>query len=194
MIDILATVALLGAEPIDSPDRYLCEVYHRTPVKQDAAGDFSWKDAAAAQRRKMEVCEYVVGGLNPNLKKALEWFGKKADEVGLQWSFSSGFRDDFRQSIASGIKARTGFSMHGGSRVTKGYGDGRAVDLSAAGALHPVIKLMDTIGSKIGLVRPFPGFDPMHVQLQWGGEEFKIVRKTKRYKRRPHGRRLARSK
>lgn len=150
---------------IQTTDDYLCEVYQRTPVKRDGSGDFTWKDPAAAKRKGIEVCAYVIGGLNPQMKERLVSFGRQADAKGLQWSMFSGFRDDYRQSIASGLKARTGNSQHGGSRVTRGYGDGRAIDIAALGPIKPVLALIDSIGRELGLTRPMKRADPNHVQL-----------------------------
>lgn len=146
-------------------DEYLCQVYNRTPIKKDAAGDFTWKDQAAARRLEMDVCTYSIGGMAPELRTRLVAFGKEADEQGLEWSMSSGFRDDYRQSIASGVKARTGNSLHGNSRVTKGYGHGRAIDITSAKSIGPVLALFDKIGRDLGLSRPYKGFDPSHIQL-----------------------------
>jgi hypothetical protein len=145
-------------------DEYLCDVYKRTPVKRDGS-DFTWKDVAAAKRKGMDVCTYVVGGMAPELKERLLAFGKAADGKGLRWSMLAGFRDDYRQSIASGFKARTGYSQHGGSKVTRGYGDGRAIDITAVGPVGPVLALLDSLGGKLGLTRPMKGSDPNHVQL-----------------------------
>ena len=78
----------------------------------------------------------------------------------------SAFRDDYRQSIASGLKAGTRNSLHGGSRRTGGYGYGRAVDVASADddSAEAVWKWIDANGGKFGLYRPMPGFDPGHVQ------------------------------
>jgi len=147
-------------------DEYLCDVYKRTPEKRDASGDFTWKDQAAARRLGMDVCTYAIGGMSPELKERLVTFGQAADEKGIEWSMLAGFRDDYRQSIASGLKARTGNSVHGNSRATKGYGHGRAVDIvPVKGSAHSLFSFLDIFGPKIGLVRPYKGFDPNHVQL-----------------------------
>ena len=50
------------------------------------------------------------------------------DEAGLMPGITSAFRDDYRQSIASGNKAASDSSYHGGSR-RGGYGHGLAVDI-----------------------------------------------------------------
>lgn len=162
-------VAPTPPPPVVTPqtdDEYLCEVYHRTPVKRDGAGDFTWKDKEAAKRAGMEVCVYVVGGLNPDFKKKLAIFGHAADEKKIEWSLLSAFRDDYRQRIASGTKAREKNSMHGGSRATKGYGDGRAADITVKnGPIFPLFSLVDGFGKSIGIDRPYKGFDPGHIQM-----------------------------
>ena len=159
-------------------DAYLCEVYRRTPTKKDSSGDFTWKDPAAAKRRGMDTCRYVIGGMNPEFKLSLMAFGQAADKRGIKWSMLSAFRDDYRQSIAVGVKARTGNSLHGGSRVTKGYGDGRAVDIAVAeGSIKALLKMVDGVGRTLGLSRPYPGFDPQHVQM--AGGKTKVDKKAK---------------
>lgn len=153
-------------------DDYLCEVYWRMPVKRDSAGDFSWKDEAAADRAGRAVCAYAITGMAPALRLALYRLGKIADESGIRWSFLSGFRDDYRQSIASGFKARTGYSLHGGSKRTRGWGDGRAADLWTVGEdgapdrnHGALFDLIDRTARGLGIARPMPGRDPGHVQL-----------------------------
>lgn len=135
-------------------DAYLCQKYQNS--------EFAWKDRLASQRRGMALCDYVIGGLNPGFKEALIVAGKEADARGIKWEITSGFRDDYRQSIATGLKARTGYSMHGGSRVTGGYGDGRAVDVLGPPDLFAFI---DNVGKTLGLIRPHKSFDPVHVQF-----------------------------
>jgi hypothetical protein len=88
------------------------------------------------------------------------------DADGINWSILSAFRDDYRQRLAAGFKARVGNSLHGGSRRTGGYGRGRAVDVTAAEGTNPeeVWKWIDAHGTKYGLSRPMPGNDPAHIQ------------------------------
>jgi len=77
----------------------------------------------------------------------------------------SAFRDDYRQALASGFKARPGNSLHGGSRATGGYGHGRAIDImNAGGEDESVWHWVDAHGAKYGLRRPMPGKDPAHIQ------------------------------
>jgi len=151
-------------KPPQAPREYLCDVYKRTPIKKDAAGDFSWKDPAAAKRKGMDVCTYAIDGMAPELQERLAALGKAADSRGIEWSILSGFRDDWRQEIASGLKAGNKTSKHGGSRATKGYGDGRAADIVAS-PIRPLMVLVDQMGKDLGLNRPYKSFDPYHVQL-----------------------------
>jgi hypothetical protein len=149
----------------DDIDDYLWEVYQRAPIKRDSTGDFSWKDPAAAKRMGLSVEDYVIGGMDPGFREQLYRAGRAMDADGIQWSMLSAFRDDYRQRLASGFKARTGNSLHGGSRRTGGYGHGRAIDItSAEGDPEPVWKWLDQHGAKYGLHRPMPGADPAHVQ------------------------------
>jgi hypothetical protein len=170
-----ATAALIEfdrAPHSSAVDDYLCGVYWRMPHKIDDAGDFSWKDGAAAARAERTVCDYAINGMHPELREALYALGHKADEAGINWSMLSAFRDDYRQSIASGFKAEPCGSWHGGSCRTKGWGDGRAADLWIADANgYPVedasalLELIDKHGPALGLSRPLPGADPPHVQV-----------------------------
>ncbi len=119
-----------AASIMNEVDDYLWEVYQRVPTKKDGAGDFTWKDPAAAKRVGMSLQEYVIGGMDPEFREQLYHAGKAMDAAGVQWSLLSAFRDDYRQGIATGFKARGGNSLHGGSRRTGGYGHGRAVDVT----------------------------------------------------------------
>jgi hypothetical protein len=154
-----------GAPNMDEVDRYLWEVYQRTPIKHDGSGDFTWKDPAAAQRMGVSLPEYAIGGMDPDFREQLYHAGHAMDAAGIQWSMLSAFRDDYRQGLAKGFKARVGNSLHGGTRATGGYGHGRAVDLTSAdGEADVVWRWIDANGAKFGLHRPIPGPDPAHVQ------------------------------
>jgi hypothetical protein len=151
--------------PAEDVDDYLWEVYQRQPVKQDRGGDFTWKDPAAAKRVGKTLQSYVIVGMDADFREQLYHAGKAMDAAGIQWHIVSGFRDDWRQSIASGIKARTGYSRHGGSRAVGGYGNGRAVDIGHVDKERndDVWRWVDKNGSKFGLHRPYR-FDPPHVE------------------------------
>ena len=84
---------------------------------------------------------------------------------------TSGFRDDYRQSIASGNKAASSSSYHGGSR-RGGYGFGLAADLvSVIGetrserwkSSETLWKWIDEHGRDFGIGRPYLDRDPPHV-------------------------------
>jgi hypothetical protein len=150
---------------MDEVDEYLWEVYRRSPIKRDSAGDFTWKDPVAAQRFGVSMPAYVIGGMHPDFREQLYHAGRAMDAAGIRWSIVSAFRDDYRQSIAAGFKARPGYSLHGGSARTGGYGHGQAVDIAAEdGNADEAWQWIDRHGEKFGLCRPMPGADPPHVQ------------------------------
>jgi hypothetical protein len=155
--------------PLEEVDRYLWEVYEREPVKKDNSGDFTWKDPAAAKRMHMSLEDYVIRGMEPDFREQLYHAGRALDAAGLRWSMLSAFRDDYRQELAAGFKARTGNSLHGGSRAVGGYGHGRAIDImNTEGDDETVWRWLDAHGAKYGLRRPMPGYDPAHIQA--GGD------------------------
>src|SRR5262245_58820296 len=155
---------------LDELNAYLWEVYQRQPVKRDRGGDFSWKDPAAANRMGKTLQAYVVLGMDADFRELVYHAGKAMDAAGIEWTIVSGFRDDWRQSIASGIKARTGYSRHGGSVAVGGYGHGRAVDGGHVAKARnvEVWRWIDNHGAKYGLHRPYR-FDPPHVEprVEW---------------------------
>jgi hypothetical protein len=156
---------------LDEIDDYLWEVYQRAPIKRDSTGDFTWKDPAAAKRMGISLQDYVIGGMAPDFRERIYKAGRAMDADGIPWSMLSAFRDDYRQTLASGFKARTGNSLHGGSRRTGGYGFGRAIDITSADGNPEVVwQWLDANGAKYGLARPMPGADPAHIQQKgdWG--------------------------
>ena len=136
-------------------DQYLWSLYQRAP-KQDAVRvverrnvivkmdgkprtvvkeftklveeDFTWKDPKAAEKASLSLMEYVIGGMDPSFKLKLYCALHAMDDAGLSPGITSAFRDDYRQSLASGLKAATDRSYHGGS-FRGGYGHGLAADL-----------------------------------------------------------------
>lgn len=170
--------AIPGLEEMRSPrgnavDDYLCDVYYRMPAKIDGSGDFTWKDETAAKKAKMDVCQYVIGGMAPGFRQSLYDFGRKADEQEIPWSFLSGYRGEYRQRIATGFKAGPCGSWHGGRQCKeKGYGEGKAADLWTYNAdgrpgnsAHLLFAFIDKIGKQFNIFRPMKGGDPAHVQL-----------------------------
>ena len=179
-------------------DRYLWALYERTP-KEDTISvqerrkvtvkrkrktvtvtrtftrrvdnDFTWKDPKAAERMGMPMIDYVIGGMDRGFKLKLFHALYAAEQAGLSPGITSAFRDDYRQSIASGLKAATDKSYHGGS-FRGGYGHGLAADVvSVNGATRAqrwvsteaLWKWIDARGSDFGIGRPYLDRDPPHV-------------------------------
>jgi hypothetical protein len=187
----------LVAEPCI--DQYLFALYQRTP-KEDTIketekrkvevkkrkgklvtvtrsftklvdNDFAWKDPNAAERVGMSMGDYVIGGMEKSFKLKLFHMLQAAENAGLQPGITSAFRDDYRQSIASGLKAASNRSYHGGS-LRGGYGRGLAADIvSINGAnrdqrwtsTEALWKWVDANGKQFGVGRPYLAFDPPHV-------------------------------
>ncbi len=200
----VAPIIIASLEPPQAPsimpprpaaqtaDEYLCEVYHRTPVKRDRSGDFTWKDKAAAKRMGKGLCDYVIGGMDKGFRERLAALGRQLDANHGGWSMLSAFRDPYRQGIASGFKASRCGSWHGGRTCTNSYGHGRAVDVSCRdGTLNcPVLHAIDRLARAFGLIRPMPGVDPAHVQLAGGGRGH--IKVAKRHKSKAHRTRIVR--
>ena len=179
-------------------DQYLFALYQRTP-KEDSIketekrkvsvkrkgkmvtvtrsftrlveNDFTWKDPKAAERVGMSMSDYVIGGMDRSFKLKLFQMLYAAESAGLQPGITSAFRDDYRQSIAAGLKAASDRSYHGGS-TRGGYGHGLAADIvSVNGAnraqrwtsTEAFWKWVDANGKQFGIGRPYLGRDPPHV-------------------------------
>jgi hypothetical protein len=134
-------------------------------------GDFTWKDPQAAQKVGMSLKDYVIGGMDRSFKGRLYRLFRALDDAGLAPGMTSGFRDDYRQSIASGNKAASDSSYHGGSR-RGGYGHGLAADVvSVKGATRSerwlssesLWKWIDAHGKEFGIGRPYLDKDPPHI-------------------------------
>ena len=133
--------------------------------------DFSWKDPKAAEHAGMLLDNYVIGGMDRDFKVKLVQMLRAADAAGLSPGITSAFRDDYRQSIASGLKAADNRSYHGGS-LRGGYGHGLAADIvSVNGATRAerqtsseaLWKWVDAHGKEFGIGRPYLDRDPPHV-------------------------------
>ncbi len=179
-------------------DRYLWALYQRTP-KEDSIKvedrravtikrkgkmvtvmrsftklvdeDFGWKDPKAAEHANMALMDYVIGGMDRSFKQKLFRTLLAAEAAGLSPGITSAFRDDYRQSIASGLKAASDRSYHGGSS-RGGYGHGLAADIvSTKGdnraqrwvSTEVLWKWVDANGKGLGIGRPYLGRDPPHV-------------------------------
>ena len=90
--------------------------------------DFGWKDPKAADHAGMAMTDYVIGGMDREFKLRLFRLLLAAEQAGLSPGITSAFRDNYRQSIASGLKAADDRSFHGGS-LRGGYGHGLAADI-----------------------------------------------------------------
>jgi len=78
--------------------------------------DFAWKDPKAAQKVGMSLKDYVIGGMDRGFKRKLYHALRAMDDAGFSPGITSGFRDNYRQDLASGNKAASDSSYHGGSR------------------------------------------------------------------------------
>jgi hypothetical protein len=133
--------------------------------------DFSWKDPKAADKVGMSMVDYVIGGMDRDFKSKLFHMLHEADQAGLAPGITSAFRDDYRQSIATGLKAADNRSYHGGS-LRGGYGHGLAADLVSVNgatraqrlaATETLWKWIDAHGNEFGIGRPYLDKDPPHV-------------------------------
>jgi hypothetical protein len=157
---------------MDEVNQYLWGVYQRSAVKRDGSGDFTWKDVAAAARLGMTLGDYVIVGMDRDFRELLYRAGWTMDAAGIRWTILSAFRDDYRQSLASGYKAHIGASLHGGSITTGGYGHGCAVDIADADGNPQFLRnWLDANSGLLNLERPLPGIDPAHVQARGAWHE-----------------------
>lgn len=179
-------------------DRYLWALYQRTP-KEDSIKvedhravtvkrkrkmitvmrsftklvdeDFAWKDPKAAEHANMPLMDYVIGGMDRSFKQKLFRMLLAAEAAGLSPGITSAFRDDYRQEIASGLKAASNRSYHGGS-LRGGYGHGMAADIVSTkgdnraqrwASSEVLWKWVDANGKALGIGRPYLDRDPPHV-------------------------------
>jgi hypothetical protein len=179
------------ARPLNQIDQYLWSVYERSGTKRDSTGDFTWKDEAAAARLGLNINEYVISGMDPDFRELLYDLGHAMDAAGIDWTILSAFRDDYRQGLAAGFKAHRGFSFHGGSIATGGYGHGCAADLEAADGKNEsnetMWKWLDQHGEQFGIRRPMRQIDPAHVQPVGAWHEAASELREKRADIRPAG-------
>jgi hypothetical protein len=140
-------------------------------VTRYVIADFTWKDPIAAQRAGMSVKDYVIGGMDRRFKLKLYYALRTMDDAGFMPGITSAFRDDYRQGIASGNKAASDSSYHGGSR-RGGYGHGLAADLVSVkgdtrlqrfASTVELWKWIDVREKELGVGRPYLDRDPPHV-------------------------------
>lgn len=179
-------------------DRFLWTLYQRTP-KEDSVKesdrqqvtvkrkgkmvtvtrtvtrvvdeDFAWKDPKAADKAGMAMTDYVIGGMDRDFKMRLFRMLLAAEQAGMSPGITSAFRDDYRQSIAAGLKAASDRSYHGGSS-RGGYGHGLAADIVSIKGDTRAQRLLssdalwnwvDRHGKDYGIGRPYHDRDPPHV-------------------------------
>jgi D-alanyl-D-alanine carboxypeptidase len=196
-------------------DRYLWALYQRTP-KEDTIKvqelrkvtikrksktvtvtksftklvdeDFTWKDPKAAEKAGMPMMDYEIGGIDRSFKVRLFRMLHAAQDAGLSPGITSGFRDDYRQAIASGLKAATDRSYHGGS-FHGGYGHGLAADVVSVNgetraqriiSTENLWKWIDAHEKEFGVGRPYLDRDPPHV-TPIDGKEYAAHRGTKAF-------------
>jgi hypothetical protein len=179
-------------------DRYLWVLYQRTPkvdtvkvsdkkkvtvkkggktrtvtktITRLVTENFAWKDPKAAEKVNMPLQDYVIGGMDRSFKLKLFNLLRALDEAGFKPGITSAFRDDYRQSIATGLKASSNSSYHGGS-MRGGYGHGLAADLVSVRGRTRVERMtssdllwkwIDENGKTYGIGRPYLDRDPPHV-------------------------------
>jgi hypothetical protein len=133
--------------------------------------DFTWKDPAAAEKVGMQQMDYVIGGMDRGFRLRLYNALHAMDNAGLGPGITSAFRDDYRQSLASGLKAASNRSYHGGS-LRGGYRHGLAADLVSVNgesdaerwdANEKLWNWIDAHGKEFGIGRPYLDKDPPHV-------------------------------
>jgi hypothetical protein len=133
--------------------------------------DFTWKDPHAAERVRMSPADYVIGGMSASFRVTLYHALHALDDAGLMPGITSAFRDDYRQTIATGQKAQRDRSYHGGS-FRGGYGHGLAADIvSVKGetraerwvSSEQLWKWIDTHQKELGIGRPYLDRDAPHV-------------------------------
>ncbi len=145
--------------------------------------DFTWKDPAAAERAGMPLMDYVIGGMDRSFKLKLYHALRVVDDAGFMPGITSAFRDDYRQSLASGLKASTDSSYHGGSR-RGGYGHGLAADIVSVkgetrserwSSSEELWKWIDAHEKELRIARPYLDRDPPHVG-PIDGKEYAVKR------------------
>jgi hypothetical protein len=119
----------------------------------------------------MPLMDYVIGGMDRQFKQKLFHMLRTADQAGLAPGITSAFRDDYRQSLASGLKAANNRSYHGGS-LRGGYGHGLAADIVSVNgetrterlaSSRILWKWVDAHETDLGIGRPYLSRDPPHV-------------------------------
>jgi D-alanyl-D-alanine carboxypeptidase len=211
--DAVSSIEVLNECSESCIDRYLWALYQRTP-KEDTIKvrelrkvtvkkkgktvtvtksftklvdeDFTWKDPKAAEKAGMPMINYAIGGIDRSFKLKLFHMLHAAEKAGLSPGITSAFRDDYRQSIAAGLKAATDRSYHSGS-FRGGYSHGLAADVVSVNgetrtqrsiSTENLWKWIDAHEKEFGVGRPYLDRDPPHV-VPTDGKEYAAHRGTK---------------
>jgi hypothetical protein len=140
-------------------------------VSKFVVEDFGWKDPDAAEKAGIATQDYVIGGMDRSFRVTLYRALRALDAAGLMPGITSGFRDNYRQNIATGEKALSDRSYHGGS-FHGGYGHGQAADIVSVKGQTRADRLVssnvlwrwiDTHEKELGIGRPYRDRDAPHV-------------------------------
>jgi hypothetical protein len=152
-------------------------------VSKFVVEDFGWKDPDAARKAGRSPQDYVIGGMERSFRVTLYHALRALDDAGMMPGITSAFRDDYRQTIATGQKAASDRSFHGGS-FRGGYGHGQAADIvSIKGETRAdrlvssdvLWKWVDAHEKELGIGRPYLDRDAPHV-APLDGREYLIKR------------------
>src|SRR5262252_5891401 len=103
--------------------------------------------------------------------RSIRFACRALDAAGLMPGITAGFRDNYRQTIATGQKASSDRSYHGGS-FHGGYGHGQAADIVSVKGQTRADRLVssdvlwrwiDTHEKELGIGRPYLDRDAPHV-------------------------------
>ena len=126
--DMVRSLSAGAHRSLGAPTRWWRGSRSKTIIKTNikyVLGDFAWP---IRQKQAGIRLRYVIGGMDPGFKLKLYRALRAMEDAGHMPGITSAFRDDYRQSIATGHKAASDSSYHGGSR-RGGYGYGLAADL-----------------------------------------------------------------
>jgi hypothetical protein len=164
------TVSVAGTEKVTVKRKGKTATVTKSTSK--AVGeDFAWKDPKAAEMAGMSTQDFVIGGMDTGFRLTLYRALRALDEAGFKPGINCAFRDDYRQSIATGLKARNDRSYHGGS-FRGGYGHGMAADIVSVRGETREERLassqlmwdwIDAHEIQLGIGRPYRDRDPPHV-------------------------------
>ncbi len=172
--------------PMNVIDDALFAWYEKTPKldgwdeDKQAERDFSAKDPEAAAHAGMTLKQFVIGGMEPPFKRKLYCMLLAMEKADLGPGLTSGFRDQYRQHLASSGRRTCDTCTFHGSRPELGYGHGVAADIVAVRPTRDerlkaeefeVWPWIDAHGAEYGIARIYRCSDPVHVG-PIGGREY----------------------